>query len=77
MLYRVLATGVAAAWLVAAGVPTPKEHFGFDPGDDYKLANYAEITGYFQKLAGSSDSMATSPSRRRMARVQTRRASST
>jgi hypothetical protein len=55
MLYRVLATGVAAAWLVAAGVPTPKEHFGFDPGDDYKLANYAEITGYFQKLAGSSD----------------------
>ncbi|MGC4051608.1 MAG: M14 family metallopeptidase [Paludibaculum sp.] len=36
-------------------VPTPKEHFGFTPGDDYKLANYQEVIGYFQKLAASSD----------------------
>jgi hypothetical protein len=55
MLHRVLATGVAVAWLLSAAVPTPKEHFGFEPGDDYKLANYGEITGYFRKLAGSSD----------------------
>ena len=55
MLFRVLATGVAAAWFALAAVPTPKEFFGFDPGDDYKLANYSEITGYFRKLAGSSD----------------------
>ncbi|HYP05122.1 MAG TPA: M14 metallopeptidase family protein [Bryobacteraceae bacterium] len=55
MLPRVLATGVAAAWLLAAAVPTPKEHFGYEPGDDYKLANYGEITGYFRKLASSSD----------------------
>ena len=55
MLRRVLATGLTAVWLVAAAVPTPKEHFGFEPGDDYKLANYNEITGYFRKLAASSD----------------------
>ncbi|MGH9629190.1 MAG: M14 family zinc carboxypeptidase [Bryobacteraceae bacterium] len=41
--------------LVAAGVPTPKEHFGFSPGDDYKLADYGEIISYYQKLSTSSD----------------------
>jgi len=40
------------AW---AAVPTPREHLGFTPGDDYKLADYAEIIGYFQKLAKTSD----------------------
>jgi hypothetical protein len=55
MLRRVLAAGFAAVWLATAAVPTPKEHFGFEPGDDYKLANYHEITGYFRKLASSSD----------------------
>jgi hypothetical protein len=28
---------------------------GFNPGDDYKLADYAEITGYFQALAKASN----------------------
>jgi hypothetical protein len=49
---------VWAIWLTAvlsAAVPTPKEHFGFTPGDDYKLAGYAQISGYFQKLASGSD----------------------
>jgi hypothetical protein len=55
MLRRVLAACFAAACLATAGVPTPKEHFGFEPGDDYKLANYGEIIGYFQKLAAASD----------------------
>ena len=47
-----------AAWLgalLSAAVPTPKEHFGFTPGDDYKLAGYSQISGYFQKLASGSD----------------------
>ncbi|MGA2589653.1 MAG: M14 metallopeptidase family protein [Bryobacteraceae bacterium] len=51
---------VAALFLAAgcrAAVPTPAEHFGFTPGDDYKLADNAEIIGYFQKLAKSSDRM--------------------
>jgi hypothetical protein len=43
-----------AGSLLAAAPPAPKEHFGFTPGDDYKLAGYDEITGYFRKLAESS-----------------------
>lgn len=40
-----------AAALVAAGAtPGLKEHFGFVPGDDYKLAGYEQITGWFRKL---------------------------
>jgi hypothetical protein len=38
-----------------AAPPSPKEHFGFDPGDDYKLAGYGQIVSYFRKLAASSD----------------------
>ncbi|HBY61428.1 MAG TPA: peptidase M14 [Solibacterales bacterium] len=45
---------LAAATLTAA-VPLPKEHFGFTPGDDFRLANHTEITGYFEKLAKASD----------------------
>ncbi len=39
----------------SAAVPTPKEHLGFAPGDDLKLADYADVAGYFQKLAKASD----------------------
>ena len=40
----------------AAGVvPMPRDHLGFTPGDDRKLANYEEIIGYFQKLTKASD----------------------
>ncbi len=41
-----------AAW--AAAVPAPKEHFGFIPGDDYKLADYGQIVSYFRKLAAAT-----------------------
>src|SRR5205085_9661813 len=41
--------------LSQASPPTPKEFLGFRPGDDYKLANYAQIIGYFRALAGASD----------------------
>lgn len=50
--FLALALCVLASW---AAVPTPKEHFGFTPGDDYKLADYAQIIGYFQKLERASD----------------------
>jgi len=36
-------------------VTTPKSHFGFTPGDDYKLANYDQIRSYFHKLEADSD----------------------
>ncbi|MFZ5929126.1 MAG: M14 family zinc carboxypeptidase [Acidobacteriota bacterium] len=38
-----------------AAPPAPREHFGFDPGDDYKLANYEQVISYFQRLAAESD----------------------
>ena len=44
-----------AALCHAASVPAPKDHFGFAPGDDYKLADYGQISGYFLKLAAASD----------------------
>src|SRR6516225_2905016 len=46
---------LAAAFVLRAAVPTPHEHFGFTPGDDYKLADTTQIFGYFQKLAAASD----------------------
>ncbi|MCX6621976.1 MAG: M14 family zinc carboxypeptidase, partial [Acidobacteria bacterium] len=50
------------AWLLplcvaslAASVPEPITHFGFTPGDDYRLADYGQIVSYYQKLATTSD----------------------
>ncbi|SFC51039.1 Zinc carboxypeptidase [Parapedobacter composti] len=48
------------AWMLVAQanaqhIPTPKEHFGFNIGDDYMLANYTESESYFRKLAAASD----------------------
>lgn len=40
---------------IAQQIPTPKEHFGFDIGDDYKLATYQATDDYFRKLAILSD----------------------
>jgi hypothetical protein len=37
----------------AQTIPTPKQHFGFDIGDDYKLANYTQAESYFKILAAS------------------------
>src|SRR5262249_28170299 len=48
----------AVLWLAStarAAVPTPAQHFGFTPGNDYKLADSAQIFGYFHKLAAGSD----------------------
>lgn len=39
------------AW---AQVPSPKEHFGFNIGDDYMLANYTQTEAYFKKLTASN-----------------------
>lgn len=39
---------------IAQVVPTPKEHFGFNIGDDYQLANYTQTEAYFKKLAAAS-----------------------
>jgi len=41
--------------IVPAQIPTPKEHFGFNIGDDYQLANYTQTEAYFRRLAATSD----------------------
>ncbi len=41
----------------AAGLPAPESVFGFTPCADYKLANYEQISTYFQKLDQASDRM--------------------
>src|SRR3954451_1263474 len=35
----------------AQTIPSPKEHFGFNIGDDYKLTTYTQAEAYFKKLA--------------------------
>ena len=35
--------------------PSPKEHFGFNIGDNYKLATYSQTEAYFKKLDQASD----------------------
>lgn len=41
----------ATAW--GQTIPSPKEHFGFNIGDDYQLATYTQTEAYFKKLAAS------------------------
>lgn len=55
----------SGAWLLAlcAALPSwpatpvtsPKEHFGFNIGDDHHLATYRQTEAYFKKLASQSD----------------------
>lgn len=49
-----LSTAPAAA---QGRVTSPKEFFGFNIGDDYKLANYTQFTDYWKKLDAESDRM--------------------
>ncbi len=39
----------------AAHITSPQEAFGFKPGADRKLADWTQLTAYFQKLASQSD----------------------
>jgi hypothetical protein len=38
-------------------ITSPKEHFGFELGDDYVLANYQQMAEFWRKLAAESDRM--------------------
>ncbi len=49
----VLCTAMFGYSVMAQTVPSPKEHFGFNIGDDYQLANYTQTEAYFKKLAAS------------------------
>jgi hypothetical protein len=36
-------------------VPAPAEVIGFEPGEDYKLADYGQLLAYYERLAAASD----------------------
>jgi hypothetical protein len=40
--------------LLADPVPRPADVFGFSPGEDYRLADYAQIREYYHRLAAAS-----------------------
>ncbi len=46
---------VTAASPVGAQVPTPESVIGWEPGADYKLADYGQIQAYFEALDAASD----------------------
>lgn len=48
---------VAIPILAQENITSPKEHFGFNIGDDYHLANYTQLTSYWKKLAQESARM--------------------
>ncbi len=52
-----LAVALAAApSLIAQGrVTTPKDQFGWNIGDDYRLVTYTQLSDYWKKLDGESD----------------------
>src|SRR5580765_3815948 len=46
-----------AAAVAQTKVTSPREQLGFNFGDDYQLANYAQLVDYWKKLAAQSDRM--------------------
>src|SRR5215207_4156365 len=46
-----------SAQSAAPRVTSPKDFFGFNIGDDWKLANYDQFSAYWKKLDGESDRM--------------------
>jgi len=45
----------ATATAPTKSIPAPADVLGFTPGDDRKLASWAKVVEYFQKLAAASD----------------------
>ncbi len=58
-LWLVLAAGLATAVpaLGQGAITSPRTQFGFDIGDDYQLATYAQLADYWRKLDAESDRM--------------------
>ncbi|MCA1616067.1 MAG: M14 family metallopeptidase, partial [Acidobacteria bacterium] len=49
------ADGSAAVPAPARAVPAPREVVGFEPGEDRKLASWAQVVSYFRRLDEASD----------------------
>ncbi len=46
---------LASMGLEAQSIPSPRAHFGFEMGEDRRLADWEELTAYFDLLARGSD----------------------
>jgi len=57
-LFAGLLLAFAGPSLTAQAVPTPESHFGFVIGADRSMANWDEMTGYYERLAATSDRVA-------------------
>lgn len=51
---RLLTVSLLFALVVTGAATPPKDHFGFMPGDDYKLADFEQVATYLGKLASES-----------------------
>jgi hypothetical protein len=49
------ASPVSPQAVAGLAVPAPIEVIGFEPGEDYKLADYRELLAYYEQLAAASD----------------------
>ncbi|HQY12812.1 MAG TPA: M14 family metallopeptidase, partial [Ferruginibacter sp.] len=54
LIYFLLLLCFAVHPSAAQKIPTPKEHFGFNIGDNYQLATFTQTEAYFKKLAAAS-----------------------
>jgi hypothetical protein len=61
ILVPMLVLSAGMALLAQSNLPTPASVLGFEPGADYKLANYEQVTSYFQKIDAASDKMMMVP----------------
>ena len=55
ILLLLLCLSFVSVETIAQSIPTPKEHFGFNIGDNYMLANYTATEAYFKKVDQASD----------------------
>jgi len=55
LLVGVLLAGLFAAPGVQAQTPAPEDVFGFEPGADYKMADYEQVMTYYRQLSEASD----------------------
>ncbi|MDB6165528.1 MAG: peptidase carboxypeptidase [Lacunisphaera sp.] len=45
---------LATTWGGAEGIPSPREYFGFNIGDDYQVPNFTQAEAYFKQVAATS-----------------------
>ena len=58
LVLTLMALSILVPGLVAQSVPSPREHFGFDMGEDRRLANWDQLTAYYGILAEQSPRVA-------------------